>query len=103
MLFFGSEAREGSDPRGNLNPAVISTPGRGQQCMTESPSDKESERLVALGNYDILGSPAESAYDEIAEVAAQVCQCPAAIINFLDDKTVWSKCRYGLPPRGPIP
>jgi class 3 adenylate cyclase len=71
--------------------------------MTESASDKESERLVALGNYDILGSPAESAYDEIAEVAAQVCQCPAAIINFLDDKTVWSKCRYGLPPRGPIP
>ena len=71
--------------------------------MTQSASDKEAERLAALRNYDILDSPAELAYDEIAELAAQVCQCPAGIINFLDDKSVWSKCRYGLPPRGPIP
>ena len=71
--------------------------------MTEPASEKEAERLVALRDYDILGSPSELAYDEIAEVAAEVCQCPAAIINFLDDKSVWSKCRYGLPPRGPIP
>jgi adenylate cyclase len=68
--------------------------------MTQSASDKETERLNVLRNYDILGSPAELAYDKIAELAAQVCQCPAAIINFLDDKSVWSKCRYGLPPRG---
>ena len=71
--------------------------------MTQSASDKETERLIALRNYDILGSPAELAYDEIAELAAQICQCPAAVINFLDDKSVWTKCRYGLPPRGPVP
>ena len=71
--------------------------------MTQSASDKETERLIALGNYDILGSPAELAYDEIAELAAHICQCPVAVINFLDDKSVWTKCRYGLPPRGPVP
>jgi adenylate cyclase len=71
--------------------------------MTEAVSDKEAERLAVLRDYDILGSAAELAYDEIAELAAQVCQCPAAVINFLDDKSVWAKCRYGLPPRGPIP
>src|SRR5262245_59492287 len=49
--------------------------------MTEAASDKETERLTALREYDILGSPAELAYDEIAELAAQVCQCPAAVIN----------------------
>ena len=59
--------------------------------MTESASNKEIERLEALRDYDILSSPDELAYDEIAELAAQVCQCPAAIINFLDDKNVWSK------------
>ena len=71
--------------------------------MTESASDKEKERLAVLRDYEIVGSRDELAYDEIAELAAQVCQCPAAIINFLDDKSVWAKCRYGLPPRGPIP
>src|SRR5262245_53548204 len=71
--------------------------------MTEAASDKETERLTALREYDILGSPAELAYDEIAELAAQVCQCPAAVINFLDDKSVWSKCRYGLMPKTPTP
>jgi hypothetical protein len=64
--------------------------------MTEAASDKETDRLVALRNYDILGSPAELAYDEIAELVAHVCQCPTAIINFLDDKSVWSKCRSGM-------
>jgi class 3 adenylate cyclase len=71
--------------------------------MTETASDKETERLAALRDYDIIGSPAELAYDEIAELAAQVCQCPAAVINFLDDKIVWSKCRYGLMPKTPTP
>jgi adenylate cyclase len=71
--------------------------------MTESGSNKEMERLAVLRDYEILGSRDELAYDEIAELAAQVCQCPAAVINFLDDKSVWAKCRYGLPPRGPIP
>jgi class 3 adenylate cyclase len=71
--------------------------------MTEAASDKETERLTALREYHILGSPTEFAYDEIAELAAQVCQCPAAVINFLDDKSVWSKCRYGLPPKKPTP
>src|SRR5262245_31801945 len=71
--------------------------------MTETASDKETERLAALRDYDVIGSPAELAYDEIAELAAQVCQCPAAVINFLDDKIVWSKCRYGLMPKTPTP
>jgi len=71
--------------------------------MAQSLLDKETERVAVLRDYDILGSAPESAYDEIAELAAHVCQCPAAVINFLDDKSVWWKSRYGLPPRGPVP
>jgi adenylate cyclase len=92
-----------NDLHGEPDAAALSRAAGGEQCMTESASDKETERLVALRKYDILGSSAELPYDEIAELAAQVCQSPAAIINFLDDTSVWSKCRYGLPPRGPIP
>lgn len=72
--------------------------------MTEVIPDKEVARLAALRSYNILGSAPEPAYDEITELAAQVCQCPAAGINVIDDKHVWSKSRYGVPPRrGPIP
>jgi class 3 adenylate cyclase len=71
--------------------------------MTELTDEKEIERVAVLRDYGILGSAPEPAYDEIAELAAQVCGCPAAIINFIDDSSVWSKCRYGVPPKGPIP
>jgi adenylate cyclase len=71
--------------------------------MTELADNKEIERIAVLRDYGIIGSGPEPIYDEIAELAAQVCNCPAAIINFIDDANVWSKCRYGLPPKGPFP
>lgn len=71
--------------------------------MTDLDSGKETERVAVLRGYEVLGSAPEHAYDEIAELAAQVCQCPAAIINFIDDKNVWSKCRYGVPRKGSVP
>ena len=37
------------------------------------------------------------AYDEIAELAAQICGCPVAYISFIDDQRRWLKARYGLP------
>ena len=38
------------------------------------------------------------AYDEIGELAAQICQCPVAYISFMDDDRLWLKAKYGLPP-----
>jgi class 3 adenylate cyclase len=58
----------------------------------------EPERLAALRALDILDSAPEVAYDEIAEVAAQICQCPFGYISFIDDDRRWLKAKYGLPP-----
>jgi adenylate cyclase len=58
----------------------------------------ESQRLVALRSYDILDSAPEMAYDEIAELAAQICRCPFAFISFIDDARRWIKAKYGLRP-----
>jgi adenylate cyclase len=71
--------------------------------MTKPASDQEAERVAVLRGYAILESAPEHAYDEIAELAAQVCNCPAAVINFVDDTSIWSKCRYGLPPKAAVP
>ena len=62
-------------------------------AMTTPASDEEAERVAVLRGYGILESAPERAYDEIAELAAHVCNCPAAVINFVDDTNIWSKCR----------
>ena len=45
----------------------------------------ESERLEALRRYQILNTAPEVAYDEITELAAQICSCPVAVIGFVDE------------------
>ncbi|MGL3109737.1 hypothetical protein [Bradyrhizobium sp. BR 1432] len=57
----------------------------------------EAERLAALRALDIVDSAPEVAYDEIAELAAQLCGCPVSYISFIDDERRWLKARYGLP------
>lgn len=57
----------------------------------------ESERLAALRAFDVVDSAPEAAYDEITELAAQLCNCPVAYISFIDDDRRWLKARYGLP------
>jgi adenylate cyclase len=58
----------------------------------------ESRRRIALRKYKILDTAPEIAYDEIAELAAQICQCSVAFISFIDDDRRWLKAKYGLSP-----
>jgi adenylate cyclase len=60
--------------------------------------DNELQRLAALRALNILDTAPEIGYDEIAELAAQVCGCPIGYISFIDDDRRWLKARYGLPP-----
>jgi class 3 adenylate cyclase len=53
--------------------------------------------LAALRALDIVDSAPETAYDEITELAAQICGCPVSYISFIDDDRRWLKARYGLP------
>jgi class 3 adenylate cyclase len=57
----------------------------------------EPQRLAALRALQILDTTPENAYDEIAELAAQICGCPVAFISFIDDDRRWLKAKYGLP------
>jgi adenylate cyclase len=57
----------------------------------------ERRRLAALHALDIMDSAPEIAFDEIAELAAQVCGCPIGYISFIDDDRRWLKAKYGLP------
>jgi adenylate cyclase len=57
----------------------------------------ETERLAALHALDIVDSAPETAYNEITELAAQICGCSISYISFIDDDRRWIKARYGLP------
>ena len=59
--------------------------------------DSESDRLAALESYEILGSPPEAVFDDLAELAAQICQCPVGVVNFITKEYRWIKASYGLP------
>ena len=58
----------------------------------------ETERVSAVRTLNILDTAPDIAYDDIGELAAQICQCPVAYISFMDDDRLWLKAKYGLPP-----
>jgi class 3 adenylate cyclase len=70
--------------------------------------ENERDRLKALEAYDVIGTPPEVDFDEIAEMAGQICGCPISVINLIAEKWEWFKGKYGLPeemncePRGSI-
>lgn len=66
--------------------------------MPYSTPANEAERLAAVRALNLLDTAPEIAYDDIGELAAQICQCPVAYIGLMDDDRLWLKAKYGLPP-----
>jgi len=56
----------------------------------------EEQRLADLGLYDILDSAAEQDFDDLAHLAAQVCNCSMASITFIDKDRQWFKARKNI-------
>ncbi|GBE91673.1 PAS domain S-box protein [Nostoc cycadae] len=56
----------------------------------------EVARLEALQQYQILDTPPEQAFDDLVSLAAQICDTPIALINFIDVNRQWFKAKVGL-------
>ncbi|MCB8838283.1 HWE histidine kinase domain-containing protein [Aurantimonas sp. VKM B-3413] len=56
----------------------------------------ESERSARLVEYGILDTPRESDFDDLAEIAAEVCDTPIAVVNFVDSARQFFKAEVGL-------
>ncbi|WP_238193570.1 GAF domain-containing protein [Methylobacterium frigidaeris] len=58
--------------------------------------NEEAARLNALSSYNILDTPPEPAFDDIAMLASQACDTPIALVSLLDADRQWFKARVGL-------
>ena len=58
--------------------------------------EREAARLNALAEYDILDSGTEESFDDIAQLAAFICDVPIAMISIIDSKRQWFKAHIGL-------
>jgi signal transduction histidine kinase len=56
----------------------------------------EDKRLAKLLGYNILDTPDENDFDELVNLASQICKTPISLISLLDDKRQWFKARHGL-------
>jgi GAF domain-containing protein len=56
----------------------------------------ETSRLEALYSYKILDSVADASFQILTELAADICRCPIAMINFVDENKVWHFTTTGM-------
>ncbi|GAA6622540.1 ATP-binding protein [Scytonema sp. NUACC26] len=54
-----------------------------------------ADRLAALRQYDIVDTPPEVAFNDLTQLAAQICQTPVALITFVDGDRQWFKSSFG--------
>ncbi|SHN41991.1 GAF domain-containing sensor histidine kinase [Cryptosporangium aurantiacum] len=58
-------------------------------------SAQEAIRLRSLRDYGILDTGPEPDFDAIAQLAAEICEAPIALITLVDEQRQWFKARVG--------
>ncbi|MBW4582694.1 MAG: PAS domain S-box protein [Tildeniella nuda ZEHNDER 1965/U140] len=64
--------------------------------MKATPLDEEARRLEALYQYQILDTAPEEAFDDLTQLAAQICGTPMAMMTLVADDRQWMKSSVGL-------
>lgn len=60
----------------------------------------EPARLAALHAYEILDTPQEKAFDDIAFLASHICGTPISLITLIDADRQWFKAHHGIDATG---
>lgn len=57
---------------------------------------RQTARLAALRDYDVLDTPRESGFDDIVRLASEICGTPISVVNLIDADRQWFKAEVGL-------
>lgn len=92
-------------PPGSRAPSTDGVRGRASPCRVRyhpgvRPAPpvlaNDDARVEALRDQDILDTPAERDFDDIARLAAAICDTPMSAVTFIDADRQWSKAALGL-------
>ncbi|RFM30283.1 GAF domain-containing sensor histidine kinase [Deminuibacter soli] len=62
----------------------------------------EKERLAELYRHELLDTPYEKDFNDIVQLASQICQVPVSAISLIDSGRQWFKAKVGIEyPEGP--
>ncbi|GJD51218.1 hypothetical protein OPKNFCMD_3970 [Methylobacterium crusticola] len=64
--------------------------------MPHPAPSSETERLAALASYDILDTPREQDFDDVAGLASEICGTPIAVVNLIGEGRQFFKAEVGL-------
>lgn len=63
--------------------------------MTDLPAH-EQQRLAALAKFDVMDTPREAVFDELAALVAAICEAPIGVVNLIGDGRQFFKAEVGL-------
>lgn len=64
--------------------------------MTTPLQKTEVQRIKVLWQYEVLDTVPEEVFDELTNLAAQICGAPIALITLVDENRQWFKSRVGV-------
>ncbi len=64
--------------------------------MSAPVPQNETQRLKVLWQYDVLDTVPEEIFDDLTELAAQICDAPIALITLVDETRQWFKSKVGV-------
>ena len=56
----------------------------------------ETTRLKVLWQYEVLDTVPEEVFNDLTDLAAQICEAPIALISLVDENRQWFKSKVGL-------
>lgn len=56
----------------------------------------DTARLAALSDYRVLDTPPEPNFDDIVQLASQLCNAPISLVSLVETDRQWFKARVGM-------
>lgn len=64
--------------------------------MTTTDALRETARLDALASFEVLDTPREQDFDDVAALASAICETPISVVNLIGDGRQFFKAEVGL-------